>query len=200
MKLSKLFMLLLGVAVLLAVVPQVMAQSKAERQEEKKGNSGKKHEGAKSETGPLVHTFIVKQDVNGLNGKPFGTANVTLNPDGTWNYSGDVGKDLNWALSGCEFNVVIGVKSAEGTVIAFRHTAALEKEKPGSYSWQKQGKNATIKDNFKAFAKDHDWYGSWNCVGLPQPGSSSNGGGGGPGAGAVISDVVGVLGTILAFF
>jgi hypothetical protein len=209
MEFKKLLVSFSGVAVAFALVQPAMAQSKAEKreerkaerqQDEKKGNSGKQHETAKPDTKPLVHTFEVKQGGTGPGSKPFGSVNVTINPDGTWNYSGNVGKDPQWELSGCAFTVVLGVKSSEGTVVAFRHDSKLEKENPASYSWEKQGKNNTLKDNFKSFAKDHDWYGSWNCIGLPQQGSNSGSGGGGPSAGAVVSDVVGVLGTILAFF
>ena len=51
----------------------------------------------------------------------------------------------------------VAVKSSEGTVIAFKHAAVLNQENPQSYSWETQGNNRTIKENFKAFAKSHDW-------------------------------------------
>jgi hypothetical protein len=116
-----------------------------------------------------------------------------MNPDGSWNYSGNA--DYKIVGGGCpEFSIVVGVKSSEGTVIAFKHSAALTKAKPGAYSWQRQGKNPTIKHNFKAFAADRDWYSSWACAAKPQ--SGSGGGRGGGNAGQVVGDVVGVLGTI----
>jgi hypothetical protein len=80
MKLTNLFMLLSGVAAVLA--PQVVAQSNAETKQEKqaarraakegkepgaaeetgekKGNSGKKHEGKQAETAPIVYTYTAK--------------------------------------------------------------------------------------------------------------------------------------------
>jgi hypothetical protein len=212
MKSKNVFAVLLGISVAFAFVPQVVAQSKAEKKaekqaekkagkegEEKKGNSGKQH-GAKSDTGPVVVNWTIEQKAIQFKDSKqppikFGTGNLTLNSDGTWNFSGQ----MNQLLTGCEFSAVLGIKNSEGVAIAFKQSAALEKEKPQSFSWEKQGKNPTIKDNFKAFKKDHDWYGSWNCVGLPKPGSSG-GGGGGPDAGTVVSDVVGVLGALLAIF
>ncbi len=163
------FSLSLGLALVLA--PQVSSASNSDKaadkavdktavpkDEPKKGNSGKHHEGAKPE-GPIVDKWTIAEHYKSTDGKKeevkFGTANLTINPDGSWNFSGE----MNHELSGCEFNAVMAVKSSEGTVIAFKHSAAQLTDKPQSYSWEKQGNNRTLKDNYKAFAKEHDWYG-----------------------------------------
>jgi hypothetical protein len=99
--------------------------------------------------------------------------------------------------TGLAFDIVFALKSSEGTVIAFKHVAVLDKDNPQSYNWETQGNNHTIKDNFKAFAQSHDWYVTWTAVGLPQPGSS---GGGGPDVGSILADVAKVLGPLAAIF
>lgn len=156
----------LGVITVLAlqVSAQVRQAEKLGRRpnqtgELKKGNSGKQHGERKPETEPVVDHWTL--GLRGTGAK-VGTANVTLNPNGSWRFSGQT-KPRD--LAGCEFNIVFAVKSSEGTVIAFKHSGDLSPGKPRSFSWHKQGRNPVIKDNFKAFAKDHDWYGTWSCEG-----------------------------------
>jgi VCBS repeat-containing protein len=171
-------------------------QQIVKRDEKLKRNSGVRHEISKPESGPIVDNWEGKTDFTADDGKKdeikYGTANLTLNPDGSWNFSGQMNEDH--VGSGAAFNIVFAVRSSEGTVIAFKHAAALEKENPQSYSWEKQGDNRTIKENFKAFAKKHDWYVTWTAIGLPQPGSS---GGGGSDFESIIGDLTKVLGPVL---
>jgi hypothetical protein len=78
----------IGIAFLL-MAPCLFAQGDEEHRDEKhKGNSGVHHEESKPESGPIVHNYIVAQHGGvSFNGKPgrleFGTANVTVNPDGS---------------------------------------------------------------------------------------------------------------------
>ena len=145
----------------LAQVPQAakLGRRPNQKSELKKGNSGKQHGERKPESEAVVDHWTLGLRGTGIK---VGTANVTLNPDGSWKFSGQTKPRY---LAGCEFKIVFAVKSSEGTVIAFKHSGDLVAGRPRSFSWHKQGRNPTIKDNFKAFAKDHDWYGTWSCQG-----------------------------------
>jgi len=86
-----------------------------------------------------------------------GKASLTLNPDGSYNFAGAVpaiyqteGTSVKWY---CEFALVLGVKSSEGSVILFPYSGSLLYGKV----WNKQGTNKTIKDNWNAFVKAHNW-------------------------------------------
>jgi hypothetical protein len=193
----------------LLMAPCLFAQGDEKHKDEKKGNSGIRHEESKPESGPIVHNYTLGN--RGLIGHGekgeivLGTANVTVNPDGSWNFSGQLndngtlierrGKVLEESYGPNQaFCIVFALKSSEGTVIAFKHEGTLKQDNPQSYSWETQGNNRTIKDNFKAFAKSHDWYVTWVRVVLPQPGSS----GGGPDVGTILADVAKVLGPLAA--
>ena len=185
----------------------------------RKGNSGKQHGERKAESEPIVDNWTIREvargvasgRVGGPQGGKVGTASLTLDPDGSWKFSGNTIPGFGM----CHFNIVFGVRSSEGTVVAFKHSAYLKPFDQDSHRWEKQGHNPMLKENFKAFAKDHDWYGSWNCTGAPGTdggtrvvdapgggggGGNGGGGGGGGGIGQVVGDVVSVLGAILAFF
>jgi hypothetical protein len=202
----------------LLMAPCLFAQGDEKHKDEKKGNSGVRHEESKPESGPIVENYKIVEHVILKDGKKgeyiMGTANVTVNPNGSWNFSGQMNPYPGETVRGLtperptqeicmvegpdvELNILFALKSSEGIVIAFKHAAALGKENPQSYSWETQGNNNTIKENFKAFAKKHDWYASWIAVALPLPGSS---GGGGSDAGSIIGDVVKALGPIAAVF
>jgi len=133
-------------------------------------DSGKHHE-VKKEEGPIVDTWKITQRKK-LPGeeiiKNFGTASLTLNSDGSWNFSGQMNE--HDAGTDCRFYIAMAVKSSEGTSVLFRQSDVLKHSNPESYSWQKQGNNRTIKDNFNAFEKSHDWAGHWTCVRLPKAG------------------------------
>lgn len=123
--------------------------------EAKKGNSGERHEEGK----PGEKSVVYNWTMGGPDVK-YGTANVTLNPEGSWNFSGHVNdeptnvKTKQYSLNGCGiFAIVFAVKSSEGTVIGFKHSAVLGKFDPQAYSWETQGTNRTIKDNYEAFAR-----------------------------------------------
>jgi len=136
---------------------------------------------------------------------PFrGTASLTINPDGSYDFAGTC-PALHTDDSYTEFALALGIKSSEGSVILFPMSGSLRYGK----FWNKQGSNRTIKDNWKAFVKGHDWH--WvlkyqDVVEPSQPSasaSSQDSNGGGVDAGSVIHDVVdalGVVGAILAIF
>jgi len=54
--------------------------------------------------------------------------------------------------------VVFGIKSGEGSVILFQHSTELRGDVPQNSSFNKQGNNKTVKENFAAFAKKHEWH------------------------------------------
>src|ERR1700722_9804295 len=138
----------------------------------RKGNSGKQHGESKGATEPIVDNWTIKEaernDANGKlggqqSGGKVGTAKLTLDPNGSWDFSGSTERGFGM----CHFNIVFGVKSSEGTVVAFKHSAYLNPKNAQSFTWQKKGQSPVLKKNFKAFAKDHDWYGSRGCGGAP---------------------------------
>lgn len=113
-----------------------------------------------------------------------GDANLTINPDGTWNFTGS----FPWSEQGSHMDFVMGVRDSRGTLIIFTASALGTAE---GYTWNKQGKNQTIKDNFSAFEGGYHWY--WKShVGLVYSQPSS--GGGGPNIGDIIGDVGKALG------
>jgi hypothetical protein len=139
-------------------------------------DSGKHHEKNKGE-GPVVDIWKMTQRRKLLGEqiiKNFGTANLALHADGSWSLSGQMNE--TGVGSDCRFYIVMAVKSAEGTSVLFSYSDVVTRDKPESYSWQKQGNNPTIKANFKSFEeKGHDWAGHWTCVPLPKAGNAGAG-------------------------
>jgi len=68
-------------------------QQIAKEDETHKGSSGVRHEMSKPESGPIVDNFTMTRRWS-ADGKEyediFGTANVTVDTDGSWNYSGQM--------------------------------------------------------------------------------------------------------------
>jgi hypothetical protein len=113
-----------------------------------------------------------------------GDANLTINPDGTWNFTGS----FPWSEQGSHMDFVMGVRDSRGTLIIFTASPLSTAE---GYIWNKQGKNQTIKDNFSAFEGGYHWYWKSN-VGIIYDHPAS--GGGGPNVGNIIGDVAKALG------
>ena len=125
----------------------------------------------------LCPTKVIKEK------KCKGDANLTLNPDGTWNFTGS----FPWSEQGSHLDLVMGVKDSKGTLIIFTTSTLSTRE---GYIWNKQGKNQTIKDNFSYFEDKYHWY--WKAdvqIVYDQPS-----GGGGPNVGNIIGDVAKALG------
>lgn len=119
-----------------------------------------------------------------------GDANLTINPDGSWNFTGS----FPWSEQGSHMDFVMGVKDSKETLILF--TASANSTVNG-YVWNKQGNNRTIKDNFSAFEEGFHWY--WKArVQLVYDHTQS---GGGPSLGDILGDVgkaLGVAATVAA--
>jgi hypothetical protein len=178
----------------------------------KVNNSGLHHEDTKDPAKPIVdgvsdmHLPGVFYGTNENDNKEYyGVTNLTLNPDGTYNLSGQLpGIYLRGDLHNYDFNIVYGVKSTEGSTLFFKHSTVIGSNNLQNYVWDVQGKNSTLKDNFPSFAKKHDWHASWGlALSASQPAglapSSGGGGSSGPSVGDVIGDVAMGLGILLSF-
>jgi hypothetical protein len=129
----------IGIAFLL-MTPCLFAQGDEKRKDEKhEGNSGVRHEEAKPDSGPIVDNYKIAEPDEASRKLPdgrkewqfiYGTANVTVNSDGSWNFSGRMNqygdfeknekKSQELTLgTNASFNLVFALKSSEGTVIAF---------------------------------------------------------------------------------
>jgi hypothetical protein len=97
---------------------------------------------AAASTGPIVHNWHFKNDA--------GSANLTVNPDGEYLFSGDYRKKN----PGHDLDIVLGLKSSSGGVVLFQFAG----DASNGATWSKQGKSDILKDDFTAFAGPHDWY------------------------------------------
>jgi hypothetical protein len=114
-----------------------------------------------NQTGPIVIDWKFKvghrkyKDIDGTlyeTQEAKGEVNLTVNDDGSWNFSGTFpAKHLH------DVDIVVGLKSSEGTLILFRHSGGIE----NGMTFNKQGTSQTIKDNFEAFRKHYTWYATW---------------------------------------
>jgi hypothetical protein len=98
-----------------------------------------KHEPPSS--GPIVLNWKLK--------KLDGTMNLTVNPDGTYLFSGSV-KDKK---PGRDMDMSVALKSSLGGVITFTNVSDVS----DGAEWSKQGQSEILKDNFATFAGKHDW-------------------------------------------
>ncbi|HXW77429.1 MAG TPA: hypothetical protein VEJ20_08475, partial [Candidatus Eremiobacteraceae bacterium] len=83
-----------------------------------------------------------------------GNANLIVNPDGTYLYSGSF-KPANYYN---DVEVVIALRSSLGAVLLFRY---IGNDQNGNVQWSKEGQSDILKDNFQTFAGPHDWTGKW---------------------------------------
>ncbi len=88
--------------------------------------------------GPISHNF----HLNKING----TLNVTVNSDGTWDFSG-TGK----ALPHKEYDVSVALKNKAGEMILFQYIG----DATHGIQFSKQGQDTILKDNFASFAAGH---------------------------------------------
>jgi len=85
--------------------------------------------------------------------KSAGSANVTINSDGTCLFSGTYrdkkpGKDLDIAMA---------VKSSTGALMVFHYVG----DASNGAQWSKECKSDILKDDFSTFADDHNWTGEY---------------------------------------
>lgn len=89
-------------------------------------------------TGPISHNFILK--------KVDGTLNILVDPDGTWNFSGNTK-----AFPGKDFDVTLALKNSTGAVVLFQYVG----DATHGIQFSKQGQNQILKENFASFASSH---------------------------------------------
>src|SRR5208337_4917802 len=109
-------------------------------------DSGKQHADAQGASKPIVINWEYHFTIGTGGPTPGqwkGTASLTINSDGSYNFAGDCPAiyTADWY---CEFGMALAVKNSEGSVILFPYTGSLRYGK----IWNKQGSNATIKDNW----------------------------------------------------
>jgi hypothetical protein len=96
--------------------------------------------------GPIIVNWHLK---NGL-----GSANLLLNPDGTYLFSGiykrkEPGKILD---------LVLALRSRVGATYIFEYMGNVSDH---GVQWSKSSKNTILKEDFKLFASDVDWRGTY---------------------------------------
>ena len=101
---------------------------------------------AAQSNGPIVVNWHFKKDP--------GSANLIVNPDGTYLFSGN----YKQRVPSKDLEVVIVLKSTLGGHIGFRYVGNVSN---GAVQWSKQGQSAILKENFKTFAGPHDWGGTY---------------------------------------
>jgi hypothetical protein len=93
--------------------------------------------------GPIVVNWHFKKDP--------GSANLIVNPDGTYLFSGNYQR-----VPSKDLEVVIVLKSTLGGHIGFSYVGNVSN---GAIQWSKQGQSVILKENFHTFAGKHDWTG-----------------------------------------
>jgi hypothetical protein len=96
-------------------------------------------------TGPIV----VKWELKKLKGE----ANLVVNPDGSYVFSGEV-KDKK---KNKDLVIVVALKSSLGAVIVFH----FEGDTTHGVTWSHQGQSKILKDDFKTFSGKISWVGEW---------------------------------------
>ena len=88
--------------------------------------------------GPISHNYTLK--------KIDGTLNILVDPDGTWNFSGNTK-----SFPGKDFDVTLALKNSTGAVVLFQYVG----DASHGIQFSKQGQNQILKENFASFASSH---------------------------------------------
>lgn len=108
-------------------------------------DSGIQH--AAHSTGPIVVNWRLKKAQGS-------SANLIVNPDGTYLFSGD----YKPAKPGKILDLVLVLKSHMGATYLFRYVANAS---GGGVRWSKEGKSTILREDFKLFAPGHEWAGTY---------------------------------------
>ena len=112
------------------------------------------------QTGPIVHPWKFKvghRKTEVIKGVEYeskerkGEVNLTVNSDGSWNFSGTFP-----AIPDHDVDIVMGIKSKQGSIVLFRFAGGID----NGAQFNKTGTSQTLKDNFQAF-EDHKWYANY---------------------------------------
>jgi hypothetical protein len=90
--------------------------------------------------GPISHSWHMKK-VNG-------TANIVVNPDGSYIFSGQV----NDKKPNRDFDITLALKSNLGAVVLFEYAG----NDANGAQWSKQGQSDALKEDFSTFAGKHE--------------------------------------------
>lgn len=88
--------------------------------------------------GPISHNYKLP--------KIDGTLNITINPDGTWDFSG-TGK----AFKHKDYDVSLALRNPTGEMVIFQYVG----DATNGIQFSRQGQTMILKDNFASFAKGH---------------------------------------------
>jgi len=92
-------------------------------------------------SGPIVVNWAFK--------KGSGAANLTVNPDGTYVFSGQYsGKKANK-----DFDIALALKASTGAILLFHYVG----DAANGAQWSDQGQSGILKDDFTLFAGKTDW-------------------------------------------
>jgi hypothetical protein len=92
-------------------------------------------------TGPIVVNWAFK--------KGAGSTNLTVNPDGTYVFSGQYsGKKPNK-----DFDIALALKASTGAILLFHYMG----DAANGAQWSDQGQSEILKDDFALFAGKTDW-------------------------------------------
>jgi len=101
----------------------------------------KKHNSRKA-SDPIVVNWAFK--------KGLGSTNLTVNPDGTYLFSGN----YKHKVPKMDFEIVLALKSSLGGILLFHYVGNVSS---GGVQWSKQGQSDFLKDDFKTFGGERDW-------------------------------------------
>ena len=97
-------------------------------------------------TGPIVVNWHIK--------KTQGLANLVVNPDGTFLFSGN----YKPAKPGKVLDLVLVLKSHVGATYLFRY---MGNASGGGIKWSEPGQSTILKEDFKLFSPGHEWAGTY---------------------------------------
>ena len=84
-----------------------------------------------------------------------GSVNLTVNPDGTYLFSGTYNRPQQYQ----DLDVVLALKNHLGGAFVFEEVVPIGAMPHGGLRWSKTGREAVLKDDYKTFGAGHDWAG-----------------------------------------
>jgi hypothetical protein len=108
-------------------------------------------------TGPIAINWSFK--------KGQGSTNLTVNPDGTYVFSGQYsGKKPNK-----DFDIALALKASTGAILLFHYVG----DAANGAQWSNQGQSDILKDDFAQFAGKTDWTAEYHFSASTRPGRRS---------------------------
>lgn len=104
------------------------------------------------QNGPIVVNWHFKDKT--------GAVNLTVNPDGTYLFSGNYHKVQPYR----DLDISVALQNSLGAEYVFQYILYAGVIPPGGLQWSKEGKSAVLMDDFKTFKKKYHWVGSYRIV------------------------------------